>query len=104
MQLPEVYVGASSLSQGVETVMTQIAADALEVPMERIPIFHGLTNYLKEGWGSFGTPALLALVQDRHDALDILDLMSRFGSSAGGAFPQEVEQRFVQILGSEQKR
>ncbi len=53
----EVYVGSSSLGQGLETVMTQIAADALAVPMERIRIFHGSTNYLKEGWGSFGSRA-----------------------------------------------
>ena len=31
-----VYVGSSSVGQGVETVFSQIAADALEVPMERI--------------------------------------------------------------------
>ena len=30
------YVGSSSVGQGVETVLAQIAADALEMPMERI--------------------------------------------------------------------
>ena len=38
------YVGSSSVGQGVETVFAQIAADALEMPMDRISnVFHGST-------------------------------------------------------------
>lgn len=48
-----VYVGSTSLGQGVVTILTQIAADALELPMEDIQIRHGSTIYLKEGFGSF---------------------------------------------------
>lgn len=48
-----VYVGSTSIGQGLETVCLQIAADALEVPMARIKLFHGSTPYLKEGYGSF---------------------------------------------------
>jgi carbon-monoxide dehydrogenase large subunit len=33
--------------------MTQIAADALDLPMERIRVFHGTTSYVKAGVGSF---------------------------------------------------
>jgi len=51
------YIGSSSIGQGVETVMLQIAADALELPMERMRIYHGSTNLLKEGWGSYGSRA-----------------------------------------------
>ncbi len=51
------YIGSSSIGQGVETIMTQIAADALELPMERIRIFKASTTYLKEGWGSYGSRA-----------------------------------------------
>jgi carbon-monoxide dehydrogenase large subunit len=47
-----VYVGSANLGQGVVTVMTQIAADTLAVPMERIHVRHGSTTYLKEGFGS----------------------------------------------------
>ncbi len=50
-----VYVGSAIVGQGLETVCMQIAADALEVPMERIRIFHGSTTYLHEGFGSFGS-------------------------------------------------
>jgi aerobic carbon-monoxide dehydrogenase large subunit len=48
-----VYVGSAIVGQGLETVCTQIAADALEVGMDRIRIYHGSTIYLKEGFGSY---------------------------------------------------
>ena len=50
-----VYVGSTAMGQGLVTVLTQIAADALEVPMQRIRILHGSTIYLKEGFGSFAS-------------------------------------------------
>src|SRR5258708_7057945 len=37
-----VYMGTSSVGRGVETVFAQIAADALEVPIDRIhQVYHG---------------------------------------------------------------
>ena len=40
-----VYVGSSAIGQGLETAFAQIAADALEVPMDRIRgVFHGTTR------------------------------------------------------------
>ncbi len=48
-----VFVGSTSIGQGLETVCTQIAADALGVPMDRIRFYHGSTTYLKEGFGSY---------------------------------------------------
>jgi aerobic carbon-monoxide dehydrogenase large subunit len=67
-----VYLGSSALGQGVETVFAQIAADALELPIERIKnVFHGSTSYVPEGWGSFhsravvmGGSALLAAAEE----------------------------------------
>ena len=50
-----VYVGSTAIGQGLVTVLTQIASDALDVPMERIRLLHGSTTYLKEGFGSFGS-------------------------------------------------
>jgi aerobic carbon-monoxide dehydrogenase large subunit len=50
-----VYVGSSSVGQGIETIMAQIAADALELPLARIRVYHGSTNYLPEGFGSYGS-------------------------------------------------
>jgi carbon-monoxide dehydrogenase large subunit len=47
------FVGSTSLGQGLETICIQIAADALRIPMERIRIFHGSTTHLAEGFGSW---------------------------------------------------
>ncbi len=50
-----VYVGSSAVGQGIETVMAQIAADALEVPLDRVKVYHGSTTYLPDGVGAFGS-------------------------------------------------
>jgi carbon-monoxide dehydrogenase large subunit len=49
----DVAVGSSALGQGLETILGQIASDALEVPMERIRVLHGSTTLVREGYGSF---------------------------------------------------
>jgi carbon-monoxide dehydrogenase large subunit len=55
-----VYVGSSSVGQGVETVFAQIAADALEVPLDRIHgVFHGSTDHVREGFGSFSSRSIV---------------------------------------------
>ena len=51
-----VFVGSSSVGQGIETVFAQIAADALEMPMEQIKgVFHGSTDHVSEGFGSYSS-------------------------------------------------
>ena len=51
-----VYVGSSGVGQGIETIFAQIAADALEVPLNRIRgVFHGSTTHVREGFGSFSS-------------------------------------------------
>ena len=48
------YMGTSSVGQGVETVFAQIAADALEIPMDRIDhVYHGSTGYVSDGYGAY---------------------------------------------------
>jgi carbon-monoxide dehydrogenase large subunit len=72
-----VFVGSSAVGQGVETVFAQIAADALEMPMERIKgVFHGSTDYVGEGFGSYssrsvvmGGSAILAAAANLRDAI-----------------------------------
>jgi carbon-monoxide dehydrogenase large subunit len=49
----DVAVGSSALGQGLETILGQIASDALEVPMGRIRVLHGSTTLVREGFGSF---------------------------------------------------
>ena len=49
-----VFIGSSSVGQGVETVFAQIAADALEMPIERIRhVHHGSTAYVSDGYGAY---------------------------------------------------
>jgi carbon-monoxide dehydrogenase large subunit len=49
-----VFMGTSSVGQGVETVFAQIAADALELPIERIRhVHHGSTTLLSDGYGAY---------------------------------------------------
>ena len=48
-----VAVGSSAIGQGLATVLSQIAADALGLPMTRIRLLHGSTHLVREGGGSF---------------------------------------------------
>ncbi len=72
-----VYVGSSSIGQGLETVCAQIAADALEIPMHDIKgVFHGSTDHVADGYGSFssrsvvmGGNAIVAAAAKLHDAV-----------------------------------
>ena len=49
-----VYVGSSAIGQGLETAFAQIAADALEVPLDRIRgVLHGSTAYVSDGYGAY---------------------------------------------------
>ena len=53
-----VTVGASAVGQGLETVFAQVAADALEIPLDQITaVHHGSTTGIHEGFGSFGSRA-----------------------------------------------
>jgi carbon-monoxide dehydrogenase large subunit len=52
-----VYVGSSAIGQGIETIFAQIAADVIELPIAHFRVLHGSTNYLREGWGSYGSRA-----------------------------------------------
>ncbi len=55
-----VFVGSSSVGQGIETVFAQIAADALEMPMDRIKgVFHGSTDHVSEGFGSYSSRSVV---------------------------------------------
>lgn len=50
-----VHVGIASLGQGIETVLTQIAADALEVPVDSIVMSYRDTDMIPEGQGAFSS-------------------------------------------------
>src|SRR5207302_7861113 len=48
-----VYVGSAAVGQGLETIIAQIAADALGLTIDKIRVLHGSTTYLDDGYGSF---------------------------------------------------
>ena len=52
-----VYVGIASLGQGHETILSQICADALGVPMDSISVFHGGTDVTDFGGGTYASRA-----------------------------------------------
>jgi aerobic carbon-monoxide dehydrogenase large subunit len=52
-----VHVGIASVGQGVETVLGQIAADRLGVPIERVAISYKDTDLIPEGQGAFSSRA-----------------------------------------------
>ncbi|MBV8132225.1 MAG: xanthine dehydrogenase family protein molybdopterin-binding subunit [Alphaproteobacteria bacterium] len=55
-----IFVGSSAVGQGLETAFAQIAADALEIPIDRIRgVFHGSTAFVREGFGSFHSRAVV---------------------------------------------
>jgi aerobic carbon-monoxide dehydrogenase large subunit len=85
-----VFVGSSSVGQGVETVFSQIAADALEVPMERIKkVYKGSTDYLAEGFGSFSSRSIVmggnAIVNAANSLRDLIRTAAALRNSP--AFP-----------------
>jgi aerobic carbon-monoxide dehydrogenase large subunit len=55
-----VYVGSSGVGQGLETAFAQIAADAMDMPMDRINrVFHGSTSYVSDGYGSYHSRSIV---------------------------------------------
>jgi aerobic carbon-monoxide dehydrogenase large subunit len=55
-----VHVGSSAIGQGLETVCAQIAADALQLPMDDIAgVFHGSTDDVREGYGSYSSRSVV---------------------------------------------
>jgi carbon-monoxide dehydrogenase large subunit len=54
-----IYVGSSALGQGIETAFAQIAADALGLPFATFRILHGSTTFVREGFGTYHSRALV---------------------------------------------
>jgi carbon-monoxide dehydrogenase large subunit len=84
-------VGSSSIGQGVETIMVQIAADALEISMDKIEILHGSTNLIWEGFGSYGSRATVmggcAVIEA---AKALLDKLAEFAAAKLGVAKDQI--------------
>jgi aerobic carbon-monoxide dehydrogenase large subunit len=98
-----VFIGSSAVGQGVETVFAQIAADALEIPMDRISgVYHGSTAYVSDGYGAYhsrsivmGGSALLDATKNLHDLI-CTTAAKRFGCT-----PSEIKVNEDRIMGPE---
>jgi len=53
----EIYLGIASLGQGHRTVMAQVCADTLGVPIEQVTVYLGNTDYLPTGGGTYASRA-----------------------------------------------
>ena len=51
----EIVTGAASIGQGIETVMAQICAEVLDIPIERMRVIHGRTDRIDHGMGAFAS-------------------------------------------------
>jgi aerobic carbon-monoxide dehydrogenase large subunit len=88
-----VFVGSSALGQGLETVFSQIVADALELPLDRIlGVFHGSTHFVNEGFGSWHSRAVVmggsALLSA---AANLKEAIRRVAAASFGCKSSEVE-------------
>jgi carbon-monoxide dehydrogenase large subunit len=48
-----VSVGSAAVGQGLETVISQIAADSLGLTIDKVRVLHGSTTLLADGYGAF---------------------------------------------------
>jgi carbon-monoxide dehydrogenase large subunit len=86
-----VAVGSTALGQGLQTILSQVAADALSMPIKRIKLVHGSTTLVTQGFGSFhsrstvmgGSAILLA-------AAALVDLLRDNGAKHFGCAPGDV--------------
>src|SRR6266849_5964090 len=88
-----VYVGSSAIGQGLETAFAQIAADALEVPMDRIKgVLHGSTSYVSDGYGAYHSRSVVMGGSAMLDAANNLRQAIRAEAAQRlGCQPSEVE-------------
>jgi carbon-monoxide dehydrogenase large subunit len=75
-----VYMGSSAVGQGVETVFAQIAADALEMPIDRIrEVLHGSTAHVSDGYGAYHSRSVVM------GGSALLDAADKFRAAIRGA-------------------
>ena len=87
-----VYVGSAAVGQGLETVMAQIAADTLGIPLDRVRVFHGSTSYLEEGYGAFHSRStILGGSAVYEGATALLEKVQAAAAARLGGLAEEIE-------------
>ncbi len=78
-----VYTGACDLGQGVETVLSQIVADALPVDIAKVKVVHGDTGLVPYGGGSYASRGtVLAGNAARNAALEVRAKLGALAATA----------------------
>jgi CO/xanthine dehydrogenase Mo-binding subunit len=78
-----VYVGSTAVGQDLETVMAQIAADTLGLPLGQVRVLHGSTPLLDEGYGAFASRSTVLGGSAVFEAANAL--IARIRAAAGAA-------------------
>lgn len=78
-----VRVGVASVGQGVETVLAQIAADELGVPLDQVVVAYHDTDDVPEGFGAFASRS--TVLAGNAVALAARDLREKAGRELAGA-------------------
>ena len=88
-----VFMGSSAVGQGVETVFAQIAADALEIPIDRIRhVYHGSTSTVSDGYGAYHSRSIVMGGSALLDATEKFQAAIReAGAKKLGCEPSEVK-------------
>jgi aerobic carbon-monoxide dehydrogenase large subunit len=87
-----VYVGSAAVGQGLETIMAQIAADALGLTIDKVRVLHGSTIYLEDGYGSFHSRStVLGGSAVFEGAAVLLDKIRTAAAARLGCQPAEIE-------------
>jgi aerobic carbon-monoxide dehydrogenase large subunit len=88
-----VFIGSSAVGQGVETVFAQIAADALEIPMDRISgVHHGSTAYVSDGYGAYHSRSVVMGGSALLDATkNLCDLIRATAAKRFGCTPSDIK-------------
>src|SRR5205085_9537756 len=85
-----VYVGSAAVGQGLETVMAQIAADTLGVPLTQVRVLHGSTPFLDEGYGAFASRSTVLGGSAVFEGANAL--LAKIRTAAGARFGCAAEQ------------
>jgi carbon-monoxide dehydrogenase large subunit len=96
-----VFVGSSAVGQGVETVFAQIAADALEIPIDRISgVHHGSTAYVSDGYGAYHSRSIVMGGSALIDATkNLCDLIRATAAKRFGCTPSDIKVSADRVAG-----
>jgi carbon-monoxide dehydrogenase large subunit len=100
------HVGAAAVGQGMETVLTQIAAEQLDVDLERIEISYRDTDDVPEGLGAFSSRVTAFTGNAVAGAVAALHEQAReAGAARLGVAPDDVEVAAgaVHVIGEEDR-